>query len=240
MIRTLWVGLNLLIATIPLATIIIVRSWFGASNRVAYWVASTWCKWVLWASGTRVHVIGMENIALDQPQVVVANHASWYDVFAIAANFPKMYRFVAKIELSRIPMFGPAWIAAGHIAVDRRDHQSALESLDRAAEVIRADNSAIVIFPEGTRSATGELMPFKKGGFMVALRTGADIIPCAVCGSRNILPKGGWRVRKGEITLRFGPPISTAGYSDSNRDELMQRVRGEIARMLAEPAITTG
>jgi 1-acyl-sn-glycerol-3-phosphate acyltransferase len=238
-IRTLWVGVNLVIATIPFATIIIVGGWLGASSEFHHWASSTWASWVLWASGTRVRMEGLENLAPDSPQIIVANHSSWYDVFALAARLPKVYRFIAKVELSRIPMFGPAWLAAGHIAIDRSDHQAALAALDKAASVIRADNSAIVIFPEGTRSDTGELLPFKKGGFMVALRTGVDIVPCAVTGSRAILPKGSWRVRKGQITLRFGAPIRASEYTDSNRDELMQRVRGEVAAMLAQPSIPT-
>ena len=238
MIRTLWVGLNLLIATIPFATIIIVGGWLKASSEFHHWASSSWAGWVIWASGTRVKLEGLEHLAADKPQIIVANHSSWYDVFALAARLPKVYRFIAKVELSRIPMFGPAWLAAGHIAIDRSDHQAALAALDRAAEVIRADNSAIVIFPEGTRSATGQLLPFKKGGFMVALRTGVDIVPCAITGSRDVMPRDSWRVRKGEITIRFGPPIRTAEYTDSNRDELMQRVRNDVAAMLEKPALS--
>jgi 1-acyl-sn-glycerol-3-phosphate acyltransferase len=236
-IRTLWVGLNLLIATIPFGSIIIIGSWFGAGSEFFRWASSTWAAWVLWASGTRVRMEGLENLALDRPQIIVSNHSSWYDVFALAAHLPKVYRFIAKVELSRIPLFGRAWLAAGHIAIDRADHQAALAALDRAGNLIRSDNSAIVIFPEGTRSATGELLPFKKGGFMVALRTGVDIVPCAVTGSRAVMAKDSWRVHKGEITIRFGKPISAANYSDNNRDELMQRVRNDVAAMLNQPAL---
>jgi 1-acyl-sn-glycerol-3-phosphate acyltransferase len=236
-IRTLWVGLNLLIATLIFGPIIIVSSWFGAGSEHYRRASSTWASWVLWASGARVTLEGLENLDRNKPQIIVSNHSSWYDVFALAARLPKVYRFIAKIELSRIPLFGRAWLAAGHIAIDRADHQAALAALDQAAAVIRKDNSAIVIFPEGTRSATGELLPFKKGGFMVALRTGVDIVPCAVKGTRDVMPRDSWRVHKGEITIRFGAPISTAQYSDDNRDELMSRVRGEIAAMLQQQSL---
>jgi 1-acyl-sn-glycerol-3-phosphate acyltransferase len=236
-IRTLWAGLILLIATVPFATLIIAGGYVGASDAFFHWAASSWAKCVLWGSGVRVRMEGTEHLALDRPQIIVSNHSSWYDVFALAAWLPKRYRFIAKIELSRIPMFGRAWLTAGHIAIDRSDHVAALAAMDRAGDVIRTDNSAIVIFPEGTRSDTGELLPFKKGGFMVALRTGVDIVPCAVIGSRAVLPKGGWRVRSGRITVRFGRPISAAEYTGDNRDELIKRVRGEIAALLAQPAL---
>jgi 1-acyl-sn-glycerol-3-phosphate acyltransferase len=232
-IRTLWAGLNLLIATFVIALAVVVAGPF-TRNATFYRAASTyWARWVLWSSAVRVRLIDAEYIALDRPQVIVSNHTSWYDVFALAAYLPKRYRFIAKIELSRIPLFGRAWLRAGHIAVDRRDHAAAMQSMDRAAAAIRADNSAIVIFPEGTRSATGELLPFKKGGFIVALHTGAELVPCAVIGSRAILPKGGWRVRSGEITIRFARPVTTDGYTHDDRDLLIQRVRGEIAALLS-------
>jgi 1-acyl-sn-glycerol-3-phosphate acyltransferase len=238
-IRTVWVALNSFIVTVPIATMIIIAGALGVQRDVYTWGARTWARWILWSSAVRVRVEGDDNLARDRPQIVISNHSSWYDVFALAARLPKRYRFVAKIELSRIPLFGPAWMTAGHIAIDRSDHAAALASMDRAGEIIRSDNSAIVIFPEGTRSDTGALLPFKKGGFMVALRTGADIVPCAVIGSRAILPKGSWRVRSGEITIRFGPPVSTAGCTESDRDELIQRVRGEIAAMLEQPSHST-
>lgn len=96
-----------------------------------------------------------------------------------------------------------------------------------------------MIFPEGTRSATGELLPFKKGAFMLALRTHVDIVPVAVIGSRAILPKDGWRVRGGEVILRFGRAIPTDGYDDDNRDELIRRVRSAIEGLLTAPVQPT-
>src|SRR5690606_15934022 len=131
-------------------------------------------------------------------------------------------------ELARIPLFGTAWQAAGHISVDRSDRASAIQSLDEAGRLLRKDNSSVVIFPEGTRSPTGELLPFKKGAFMLALRTGVDIIPVAVLGTRRIQPKGGWRIRSGRIILRFGEPIPVAQYSEAERDDLIELVRSRI------------
>jgi 1-acyl-sn-glycerol-3-phosphate acyltransferase len=160
-------------------------------------------------------------------------------VFAIAARLPKRARFVAKKELGTIPIFGRAWKAAGHISVDRRNHAEAVAALQEAGRTICQDHSAVVIFPEGTRSPTGQLLPFKKGGFMMALVTGVEIVPTAVLGTRAILPRDSWRVHGGRITLRFAPPVATAAYHEGNRDELIARVRREIEQLLT-PALARG
>lgn len=240
MIRTAWTYLNLTIGTILIASIVIVAALFRVRKPGLYdWAARAWARWILWASGTPVTCEGLDNIRADRPQIFVANHVSWYDVYALAAAIPKRYRFVAKKELARIPIFGTAWKAAGHIAVDRSDRASAIQSLAEAGRLLRRDNSSVVIFPEGTRSPTGELLPFKKGAFMLALQTGVEIIPVAVLGTRRIQPKGGWRIRSGPIILRFGEPIPTSRYSEAERDELIELVRSRIQALLEEPATIT-
>jgi 1-acyl-sn-glycerol-3-phosphate acyltransferase len=239
-LRTAWLALNLLVATLLFGSLAIGAAAVGARGGTFYWIAQTWARWLLIANGTRVLVEGIEHVAADRPQVIAANHVSWFDVLAIAAVLPKRFRFVAKQELGRVPIFGAAWKAAGHISVNRADTQSAVASLHEAGRLMREDNSAVVIFPEGTRSATGELLPFKKGGFMLALVTGADVVPVAVLGSRDLLPKGSWRVRGGRITLRFGCPIITADYGETQRDALIAAVRGEVGAMLARPLRAAG
>ncbi|MBI4410675.1 MAG: 1-acyl-sn-glycerol-3-phosphate acyltransferase [Gemmatimonadetes bacterium] len=232
MIRTLWVYLNLLIATGLIAGTVVLAALLRVRGRVYDWAARSWSKWMLWASGSPVHVIGLDNVRRDRPQIFVSNHQSWFDIFALAAVIPKRYRFIAKKELGRIPIFGAAWKAAGHIEVNRQDRGSAIQSLEAAGRLIREDKSSVVIFPEGTRSPTGRLLPFKKGAFMLALHTGVDIVPVAVSGTRAILRKRDWRIRRGTITVRFGPAIPTAGYTEANREELIALVRGRIEAML--------
>jgi 1-acyl-sn-glycerol-3-phosphate acyltransferase len=184
----------------------------------------------------RVHVIGAENLSADRAQIIVANHVSWYDVLALAAYTPKRYRFVAKKELARVPLWGHAWLAAGHIAVDRSDNQRAVASLDQAGRTILEDNSSVIIFPEGTRSRTGELQPFKKGAFVLALNNGIDIVPTGVRGTYDIMSRDNWRIRSGRIIVRFGPPVSPVGYDMRQRDELIARVRSDVAELLLPPA----
>jgi 1-acyl-sn-glycerol-3-phosphate acyltransferase len=234
-IRSIWVALNLLVSTATLSLAVVLCALFRIRGDVYDRLARLWSRWTLAASGARVRVEGAQHIRSDAPQIIISNHQSWYDVWALAAYIPGRYRFIAKKELARIPLFGQAWQAAGHISVDRSDRQAAIRSLEQAARRVREDNSSVVIFPEGTRSPTGELLPFKKGAFMLALQMGVDIVPTAVIGGRAILPKGGWRVRSGDLIVRFGEPVPIASYSESNRDELIARVRAEIQRLLDAP-----
>lgn len=233
MIRTIWVGLNLILATIPASTVVIVAALLRIRGGIYDDASRLWSRWLLRASGTRVRVEGFENVKEDRPQIIASNHESWYDVFAIAATLPGRFKFVAKKELASIPFFGWGWRAAGHISIDRSDTQSAIRSLEQAGETMRRDHAKVVIFPEGTRSSTGDLLPFKKGGFMLALHTGVEIVPVGVHGGRTILRKGDWRVHRGEMVLRFGEPIPMAEYSEKSRERLVARVRRKIEALRA-------
>ena len=238
--RTLWVALNMLVATVPLSLVIIGAALLGIRGRIYDDIARLWSRWFLWASGARVRIIGYENIHEERPQIVASNHQSWMDVVALAGNMPGAFKFVAKKELGRIPFFGWGWRAAGHISIDRSDTASAIRSLDRAGDIMRRLHAKVVIFPEGTRSPTGEMLPFKKGAFMLAIHTGVEIVPVGVSGGRSILRKGDWRIRPGEITLRIGEPIPMAGHSSDTRDALMARVRAEIESLRhASPSTAT-
>jgi 1-acyl-sn-glycerol-3-phosphate acyltransferase len=240
-IRGIWSWLNGALATGVLAPLVIIAATLGVRRSSFYdWVGRTWCRWNLAAGGARVTVEGLENIDLASPQVLVGNHQSWFDVFAVASNIPKTYHFVAKKELERVLLFGRAWKAAGHISIDRSNQASAIASLDQAGRQMRAEKSAVVVFAEGTRSPTDDLLPFKKGAFMLALHTGVPIVPFAVAGSRRVFPKGSWRVKAGPIIVRFGRPIPTDGLDAEQRDGLVRRVRDEVRRMRDDARRTLG
>ncbi len=234
MIRTAWVALNAILATLFFGGAVIVAAVFRLRGRVYDWAGRSWSRHILWAASTRVRAVGREQVRVDRPQILVGNHASWFDVMAIAHCVEKPFHFIAKKELESVPVFGPAWKAAGHISIDRADRGSAIASLDRAADRLRNETAALVIFAEGTRSPTGELLPFKKGAFMLAIRSGVEIVPFAVCGSRAVMPKGRWRVRPGTITVRFGEPVATAGLTEEDRDRLLADVRDAVQDMLDE------
>lgn len=235
MIRTVWVWLNGLVATAVLSVVVLVCALFGAGGDTYDGIGRAWARWILNVSGVKVKLEGLEHVAADRPQIVVSNHASWYDVWALAAFIPGRYHFVAKKELAAIPLFGHAWRAAGHISIDRSDTASAVRSLREAGERLRAENGTVVIFPEGTRSDAEGMLPFKKGAFMLAITTGVEIVPTAVIGGRRILAKGGWRVRPGTLIVRFGEPIASAAFGERNRDELIRTVRASMDRMLTAP-----
>ncbi|HEV2150526.1 MAG TPA: lysophospholipid acyltransferase family protein [Longimicrobiaceae bacterium] len=229
MIRTLWVYATIIWATVWFGSIAIVDAYF--KPRVEFYIRLTrgWARAILSASNTPVVAHGLENVR-HGPQVIVSNHVSWYDIFAIAGILPVPFHFVAKKELERIPLFGRAWKTAGHISIDRSNRQRAIESLRHAGAEIRARNSAVIIYPEGTRSRTGRLQPFKKGAFTLAVEAQVPIVPTVVVGSFDILRPDDWRVHPRTIHVHFGEPVTLVPGETS--EELMERVRGRMVGML--------
>ena len=189
--------------------------------------ARDWARKVLWAAGVTVDTIGFEHVPEGRPVVYVSNHQSFFDILALAATLPDTFRFVAKRELAKIPVFGQSLSAAGHIYIDRQRRQAAFESYEKAAKVIQGGMSALV-FAEGTRSRTGKLLPFKKGPFVLAIAAQVPALPVYCANTFDILPKGHFRVRPRPITLYFGEPIETAGMNYEDRHELLNQVRGVI------------
>jgi 1-acyl-sn-glycerol-3-phosphate acyltransferase len=192
-----------------------------------------WARFLLACAGTEVVLENAEVIDPDRPQILVANHVSWFDVLALAAALPGRYLFVAKRELEKIPLFSHAARSCGHIFIDRRDRSSAVESLETARERLDEENPTIIMFPEGTRSPTGALQPFKKGAFVLAIQTGVDIVPAAISGSRDVMRKHSLLIRPGTIRVRFGDPIDVAGLDLDDRNELTARAHGAVAALQA-------
>ena len=154
---------------------------------------------------------GVENLALDGAFIIIANHESWFDVWALAGCLPIDVRFAAKKDLARIPVFGRAWQACGHISVDRANRASAIKSMTQAGRQIREEGLHTVFFAEGTRSPDGALQAFKKSPFVIAIEGGVSIVPVGLVGSRRVMPKGSFRILPGTITVRVGEPISVEG-----------------------------
>lgn len=196
-----------------------------------------WARAILRAGGVQVTLAGVEHIPTDRSCILVANHESWFDVFALVASLPGEYRFVGKVELTRIPFFGPAWVSSGHIAIDRGDRQKAIASLEAAGRILHRERAVVVMFPEGTRTPDGELLPFKKGAFVLAGQTGVPLVPAGISGTRAVMRKGSWLVRPGEVTIRFGAPILTDGAGAQARDRLLTEAR-EAVEELRRPLLT--
>jgi len=238
LIRTLWtfaVGLATLAWWGP---IVIWESRRGRKDGDWYAVVTRrWVRSVIWASGCPVVVHGRGHIHPGVPQVVAANHISWFDVFALAAVIEEPYHFVAKKELQKIPLFGQALVGAGHIIIDRSDRERAIESLREAGEKVRHSPGAVVIFPEGTRSRDGKLAPFKKGAFMLAAESRVAVVPTAVTGSFEIMRPGSWRIYPHPIHVHFLDPIPPEQVTALGREgpePLMELVRARIAAVVGE------
>jgi 1-acyl-sn-glycerol-3-phosphate acyltransferase len=156
------------------------------------------------------------------------------DIWAVFVAIPATFRFIAKKQLSRIPLFGWAMAAGRFIFIDRQNAASARRTVAEASRRIKSGQS-VVIFPEGTRTRDGHLLPFKKGGFHLAMDSGVDIVPVAIKGSREIMPRGATLIRAGTVSVEVGEPIPTAGLTHGDRDALIAKVRGRVAEMLGEP-----
>jgi 1-acyl-sn-glycerol-3-phosphate acyltransferase len=181
-----------------------------------------WGQALLDLSDLALDLEGREAIDWTRAFVVMSNHQSLYDIPALAVAVPGSLRFVAKKELFRVPIWGRAMREAGIIPVDRQNREKAIDSMKVAADAVR-QGIHIGIFPEGTRSPDGRLLPLKKGGFMVALETGTPIVPIAISGTKDAWRKHQRTPLKGlRARVRFGAPIEVAGKS---RDELMEEVR---------------
>lgn len=185
-----------------------------------------------------VEVRGRQNVAPGKAFLVMSNHQSHYDVPVLFHVLGANIRMVAKIELFKVPIFGQAMREAGFIEIDRSNRHRAVESLAIAKEKL-ASGTSVWIAPEGTRSRTGELLPFKKGGFVLALDTGWPILPVTIQGTRDALPANGRRSSKGaRVTVTLHSPVETATYLEApgstkeRRDRLMQDVRAAIASAL--------
>jgi 1-acyl-sn-glycerol-3-phosphate acyltransferase len=235
-IRFLWTLLHAVLATLFFGGIVILASLFRVRGRVYSWATREWARGILWASGTRVLTRDADAVDWTEPQVLVANHIAAFDILAVAAVVPAPFAFIAKHELGRIPFFGKAMESAGHIFVDRSDRQKSIQSLRRAGTKMRREHSTVIIFPEGTRSLTGALQPFKKGAFMLALEGGVRLLPVVIRGSDRILHTHPLRVTPGTIHLRFGEPVQPGAPGEQSADVLMETVRGKMLGMSAAPA----
>jgi 1-acyl-sn-glycerol-3-phosphate acyltransferase len=233
MIRVLWYYLVLFVSTIYHAAGAILGGIFRVRHHpggVYDWAGADWARGILRAAGTPVHAVGLEHIPQGQPVIYASNHSSMFDIWALFATLPGSVRFVAKRELFRIPFLGAAMRAAGHIPIDRTVKARAFQAYDEAARIIRRGFSPVV-FPEGTRSRTGELLPFKNAPFALAIAAQVPVVPVYVHHTFEILPKGAWRLHPRPIRLLVAPPIPTAGLAAEDREALRDRVCAAIVAL---------
>ncbi len=230
--RTLLFWTMALLSTAFFSLVSVLGGLVRAPKGLHDWVHRSWSLSMLWAASTRVEVYGLEHVLRDRPQVFMSNHESNLDTFVLLLSLPASIRFVAKMELSRIPLFAQAMKAAGHVFIDRGERAAAMKSMRAAGRRMEAENLSLGLYPEGTRSRTGALGEFRRGTFVLAIETQEPIIPVAIQGSRNILTPGSPRIRGGLVSLRVGPQIQTAGLTAEDREPLLLEVRAAVERLL--------
>jgi 1-acyl-sn-glycerol-3-phosphate acyltransferase len=201
--------------------------------------ARVWARIVLLGGFVRLRSEGGERVPRGEPVVFMSNHESWLDIPALLATIPVQVRFLAKKSLFAWPFFGWAISSMGFIPVDRENRRTAIKSFEEAASRIRVGRS-VLIFPEETRSTTGNLLPFQRGGFLIALKAGIPIVPVGLEGPRRCLPKHSYLVRPGTIAVRFGDPIPTQGCGVTDKGELIEAVRTAIERLRGNTAAAIG
>ena len=234
MIRTLWYYIVLLLTSIVHAAGAVIGGLLRIPNRrggIYDWSTIDWSRNILKAAGTPVVPEGLERIPKNRPVIYVSNHSSMFDIWALSATLPGSVRFLAKQELFRIPLLGPAMRAAGHIPIDRAARKKAFAAYDEVARMIRNGISSPVVFPEGTRSRTGELLPFKNAPFGLAIAAQVPVVPVYVHHTFEILPKGAWRLRPRPIRLLVGDPIETKGLQPHDRERLRDEVRAAMVAL---------
>jgi 1-acyl-sn-glycerol-3-phosphate acyltransferase len=183
--------------------------------------------------GIRLEVAGLEHVAGDRPALYCINHRSNVDVVAFEALFPRCPRLrgLYKAEVGQVPVLGRAMRLVGFVPVDRANRASAIAAVDAAAARLAAGDS-FIIAPEGTRARSDEMLPFKKGGFIMAIKARVPVVPVALHGAAEAMPRGRFWVTPGVVRVEIGEPISTAGLTLDDRDRLMVTVRERMEAML--------
>jgi 1-acyl-sn-glycerol-3-phosphate acyltransferase len=234
--HAIWYLVALVGGTIWYGSKVILASWLRRPHRgggVYERAARDWGRLLLRAAGVTVTADGVQHLSRTEAQIIVANHQSWFDILAIFSVLPVEVRFVAKKELFAVPFFGTVLKALGHVRLDRTNLKAAMAAYAVASKYIEEQRLSVLVFPEGTRSRTGLLQPFKSGPFVLAIQSRAPVVPVYVAGTFGILPKGSIRVRPSAVHVALGAPIPTAGLTIEDREALRDRVRGEVARLRA-------
>jgi len=225
----------IVLATIVLATVVIVVAFFSRDGNAPHLVARAWARSILFVSGVQVHINGLENLDIDGSFILMPNHQSNFDIPVLLGCLPVQFRWLAKAELFKIPIFGRGMRGCGYISIDRSNRKSAFQSLSKAAAKIR-NGVSVLIFPEGTRSWDGKILPFKKGGFVLSVDAGVPIVPIVIFNTGSIMPKGKLLIRTRSVRMDILKPISTSDYTRKTKDDLMDTVRNTICSAFEEKA----
>ena len=230
--RSLWFFCNLVVSIIIFSIPIILIGVFDNNKKYTGYLSKSWAKWVLKSTGLNYKIYGLENIDIKKQYIFISNHISALDIIIGFIALPLNITFLAKKELFKIPFFGWGMRAAGMIKIDRQDPEKAKASINNAAKVLINSTFSTIIYPEGTRSNSGSLLPFKKGGFVLAIKSKLPIVPLTISGTYSALPKGSLNIKKRDIKLFINKPIKTEGLTLDDREFLLKTCRKRIMNNL--------
>ena len=222
------------IISLPIASIAIVLAAPVFGNKRSFWtITPMWVRITFWLSGIKLDVTGWSNLPESirnghEPAIFMSNHTSNLDPIVLMSAIPIPAAYIAKKELRWVIPIGWAAMVAGTIFIDRNSRAGSIKSIRKIVSKIR-NGKSVVIFPEGTRTRTGQLLPFKKGGFVIAKEAGMRIVPIAAMGGHEVLPVGAIRIRPGQYTVAFSAPISPNAFNSTAN--LMAEVRSQILAM---------
>lgn len=232
MIRTISAWVICFLTTVILGTVAIILSIFDSSGNTPHLVARLWGKIQLKTTGTKVRMVGLDKIDPKKSYILVSNHQSNFDIFALLGFLPIQFRWTAKASLFRIPFLGWAMSRIGYIPIERESPKKAYKSMLQAAEKVK-NGVSVMIFPEGTRSPDGQLQAFKKGVLLIALKSQAPILPITIKGTNNIMRKGDWRTYPGNVEIIIDQPLETKYVSPTEEEVLSAKVRQIIIKNLS-------
>ena len=230
--RVIWFLINLVLSISVCSIPIIVVGLFDKEKYYTGKLIKIWSRWVMWSTGIQYTINGLDKLNLDKQYIFMSNHESALDIVLGVASIPFNIVFLAKKELFRVPIFGWAMKSSGMIEIDRHNPEIARESVSDAVGTLINSSFSTLIYPEGTRSNGKELLPFKKGGFILAIRTQLPVVPVTIIGTGDVLPKGALAIKKSHIKIIIDTPIETRGMKLKNKEILLQECRNIIHQNL--------
>ena len=234
MLRLIFFIPVLVISTTVSALMALIGGIFNHYSKYATAVFRTWARSLVWAAGMKLEVTGLENVEPDESYILIANHQSHMDIPVLTWGLPIPQRIIAKKELFKIPFLGWGMKAVGMLSIDRSNRKQSFETLKEAEEIIKTYRLSILAFPEGTRSDDGNIHPFKKGPFVLAINTGLPLLPVSVSGTRKIIPKGKISLRAGRVKVHIHPPVATKNLNLGDRNKLVEKVQSIIEKGFIE------
>jgi len=224
-IRTLIVWAAGLPVTAVLFVVVLLGFIIDRTGSMVHSIGAFWCRIILALSGVRVKVDGVENIPKGGPVIFLSNHQGAFDIPALQGYIPVQFRWVAKKSLFRIPVIGWTMSLAGYIGIDRENAAEAMRNIEEASGKIRAGTS-VLVFPEGTRSDSGALLPFKRGAFVLVSKSAVPVVPVAIQGTRDIMKRGRYSIHPSRVRISFGAPLEAGEGGGDMRREARRAIEG--------------